>query len=714
MNGRTLGGLLVATAASGAHAQEVEPAAAPAVLPSVTVTATREARSPHDVPASVSRIDVQAANGARLGVQIADVLQGVPGLVARDRQNYAQDVQISVRGYGARASFGIRGVRLYVDGIPATLPDGQGQITHADLASASSIEVLRGPYSALWGNASGGVLLVDTAEGRGPASISAVLARGSFDSMRAGVVAQGGSDALGWIASASRFRTEGSRAHSAATRDVLNGKLTWRPSADTRLTWTANHVDVPQALDPLGLTRAAFEADPQGADAAAVAFDTRKSYRQTQTGLVLEHRLDSTQALRAMVYAGTRATTQFQAIPVTPQAAPTHPGGVIGLERRYQGADLRWTWRTTLLDGPASVIVGHTFDRLSEERRGWQNFSGTTLGVQGALRRDERNTVTSADPYLQATWAFAPRWRAEAGVRRSTVRLDSRDRYVTAANPDDSGRARDAATLPVAAVRHDATRDLALYVTAGRGFETPTLNERAYRADGDGGLNSELQPATSRSIEAGAKWRGGAWGDATFAAFETRTTHEIVTRSNVGGRATFQNAGRTTRRGVELGWQWRGDAHTAGNPWRAEAALTWLQARYRDAYTTCTGTPCTRPATPVPAGNRLPGIAPHTAYAALAWRPAEGWRWGVETRASGPVAVDDLNRDATAGHAVVGGHVGYARRVGAVDLDVFLRVDNAFDRRYAGSVIVGEGNGRYFEAAPGRHWTLGLDVTWGR
>lgn len=704
-------------AASAASASSAAPSAsAPQVLPAVTVTATRSERAAHDVPASITRVDVQAADDARMGVQIADVLQGVPGLVARHRQNYAQDVQISVRGYGTRASFGIRGVRVYVDGVPATLPDGQGQVTHVDLASAERIEVLRGPYSALWGNASGGVILVDTAEGHGPASVTLGLARGSFDSTRTGLVAQGGSDRLGWIASASRYETDGSRAHGAARRDLLNGKLAWRPVEGTTVTWTANHVNVPLAQDPLGLSRAAFDADPHGADPAAFAFDTRKTYRQTQTGVVVEQRLADTQTLRALLYAGTRRTEQFQAIPVAAQAPPTHPGGVIDLGRRYRGADLRWTWRPTVAGQAATLIAGYAWDRLDEDRRGWQNFvpnadgePGNTLGVRGALRRDERNTASSGDPYLQGTLALGPRWWLEAGVRRATVRFASQDRYVVPGNPDDSGRGAYRATLPLAAVRFAATADLSLYLSAGRGFETPTLNELAYRPGGETGLNLALRPATSRSLEAGAKWRNMGWGDLTVAVFETGTRDEIVTATNVGGRATFQNAGRTRRTGAEVGWAWQG-----AGAWRANAALTWLDARYRDDFAVCTSTPCTGAGTTVPAGNRLPGVARESASLAFAWRPERGWRWGVDGRASGRVPVNDPNSDAASGYAVLGGHLGYARRAGPFDLALFLRVDNALDRRYAGSVIVGEGNGRWFEAAPGRNWTLGLDLTYGR
>src|SRR3954468_2038786 len=182
----------------------------------VVVTATRTEALPFDVPASIDRIDGPGIRDSRLQVNISESLGGVPGLLARDRQNYAQDVQISVRGFGARSTFGIRGVRLYVDGIPATLPDGQGQLSNVDLGSADRIEVLRGPFSALYGNSSGGVIQVFTEEGTSPPTFTTSLTGGSDGTVRLGIKASGASGSFGYLVSASEFSTDGYREHSAA------------------------------------------------------------------------------------------------------------------------------------------------------------------------------------------------------------------------------------------------------------------------------------------------------------------------------------------------------------------------------------------------------------------------------------------------------------------------------------------------------------------
>jgi iron complex outermembrane recepter protein len=674
-------------------------------LPQVTVTATRTEAAPFDVPASVDVIDGDRLRAAgRPEINLSEGLGLVPGLVARDRQNYAQDLQLSIRGFGARSTFGVRGVRLYVDGIPATMPDGQGQLSNIDLASAGRIEVLRGPFSALYGNSSGGVLQVFTEPGDGPPTITAGVAVGSNGLLRPELRASGSTPGLRYTVSASRFSWDGWRDHSAARRDLGNARLDVDGGAGKTWTIVANTVNV-RADDPLGLSRAQFEANPRGVDPAAIAFDTRKTVRQTQLGVIHEYQLSPGERLRFMVYAGQRDTTQFQSIPVAPQANPLHPGGVIGLGREYAGADLRWTSRSTLLAAPLELVAGLAYDTLDEHRQGWQNFVGSTLGVQGALRRDEDNRVENLDPYLQGAWKFAPRWTLTAGVRHSSVRFSSSDRYVVGTNGDDSGGVRYSATLPAAGLMYALSPQLHVYGSWGRGFETPTFNELAYRPDGTAGLNFALRPSRSSNVEFGIKGRydlAGDWRSQWSAAlFHVGTSDEIVTRTNSGGRSTFQNAGATRRRGVELAW-----GATSDSGWLVQLAQTWLDARYAEAFASCSGTPCA-PAT-IPGGNRIPGTARAISAAEVAWRPPRGWGAGAELRHSSQVFVNDANSDAAPSFTTVAVHSGYVFEVNRWLLAATARVDNLFDRRYAGSVIVNEGNARYFEPAPGRTWTLKL------
>ena len=678
-----------------------------AQLAPVVVTATRIDTPPFDVPASIDLIGGDSIRRGRAQVNISESLGQVPGLLARDRQNYAQDVQISVRGFGARSSFGIRGVRLYVDGIPATLPDGQGQISNVDLGSTDRIEVLRGPFSALYGNSSGGVIQVFSEEGSGAPTLSFGVSGGSDGALRLSSKVSGASGGFGYVASVSRFTTDGYREHSAAERTLGNVKLSLLPDADSKLTLVANSLALPKAQDPLGLTRAQFEADPRSVDPSAKNFDTRKTVDQLQGGLIYERRLDANNALRALVYSGHRGTEQFQSIPVATQANPLHPGGVISLGRNYSGTDLRWTLKSTLAEMPFALVAGLAYDKLDEHRVGLQNFIGTTLGVAGALRRDENNEVSNFDQYLQASTQVTSALSVNAGVRHSKVKFASTDHYIAGTNPDDSGATQFSATLPVLGVLYALSPELHLYATAGRGFETPTLNELAYRPSGATGLNLALQASRSTSAEVGVKARLAGLGELTAAVFETHTANEIATLSNVGGRATFQNVGATKRTGFELGWS----AALAENL-RAQAAVTWLDARYRNGFSTCAGAPCVTPTQAVAAGNQIPGIANTAVFAALNWAPALGWRGGVEGRLLSRVYVNDANSDAASGFFIASANVGYGVRLGAWELNGFARADNLFDRKTIGSVIVNEGNSRYFEPAPGRTWTAGVSAAY--
>jgi iron complex outermembrane recepter protein len=680
-------------------------------LPQVTVSATRSEAAPFDVPASVDVIDGARLRAAgRPEINLSESVGLVPGVIARDRQNYAQDLQLSIRGFGARSTFGVRGVRVYVDGIPATMPDGQGQLSHIDLASAGRVELLRSPFSVLYGNASGGVLQVFTEPGQGPMAVTSSLAVGSYGLVRPELRLSGSTPQLGYVVSANHFSTDGWRDHSSASRPLANARLDLRPAEGSEWTVVANTVRV-RADDPLGLTRAQFDVAPRSVDPAALQFNTRKTVTQSQLGLIHEHRLAGGDRMRLMVYGGGRDTEQFQAIPVAAQANPLHPGGVIGLDRRYAGTDLRWTRQTSLAQGSLEIVAGLSYDRMEEHRLGWQNFSGATLGVQGALRRDEDNRVWNLDPYLQAVWNFAPRWTLTAGVRRSTVRFSSDDQFIVGVNGDDSGQVGYGATLPVAGLMYAWSPQLHLYAALGRGFETPTFNELAYRPDGTAGLNFALQPSRSDNLELGIKGHSSAgerlrteW---SAALFQTSTQDEIVTQTNVGGRSTFQNAGATRRRGLELSW-----SAALAPAWQFQLSQSWLDARYRDAFAACNAIPCAVPNQFIPAGNRIPGTAQSVSAAEIAWLPPRGWRAGAELRHSSQVYVNDTNTEAAPSFTTLAVSAGYVFDVRGWALSASARIDNVLDRRYAGSVIVNEGNGRFFEPAPGRSYVLKLAGTY--
>lgn len=692
-----------------AHAAESGGPRNVAELAPVVVTSTQIAQPLFDVPASVGLIDGDTLRDSRMQVNLSESLGGIPGILAQNRENYAQDLQLSIRGFGSRSTFGVRGLRLYVDGIPATMPDGQGQTSNIDISSAERVEVLRGPFSALYGNSSGGVIQVFTESGEGPPRIESSFMAGSNGQRRYGLKASGsngdGAGALDYVVSLNRYSTNGYRDHSAARKNLGNAKLGVALSDDSKLTVILNSVYV-KAEDPQGLQYDEFMDSPRSAAPNALLFDTRKTVKQTQGGLVYERRIDADNELRLMAYYGQRKTEQFQAIPVATQTPPSHSGGVIDLERNYGGLDARWTSRLQLAGRPLTLIGGIAYDVLREDRQGYENFVGTgsaqQLGVKGRLRRDETNDLWNIDPYVQASWEFADKWTVDLGLRYSTVNFRSDDRYIQAGNQDDSGSLRYRKALPMAALRYQATEDLNLYATVGRGFETPTFNELSYRSDGLAGLNLALQPSVNTSVEIGAKARLGN-SLLTAALFQTRTQDEIVAADSLGGRSTFRNAGRTLRKGFELSWQGELARH-----WQGVLAYTWLDAKYRDSFYAGSETP----ANLIPSGNRIPGIAKHALYASLNWAPPQGWRAGVEGRYLSKVYVNDSNDSAAPSYFTAALHAGYLWRFQHWEFNAFARVDNVLNKRYAGAAIINAGFDRYYEPAPGRNWTAGLHASY--
>lgn len=669
-------------------------------LARVVVTATRVERPLLDVPASVDVIDRDTIRDAQLRVNLSESLARVPGLVVLNRENYAQDLQISIRGFGSRSTFGVRGVRLYVDGVPATLPDGQGQVSHFPLSAAERIEVLRGPFSALYGNSSGGVIALTTVLKPQPFRAEISGAAGANTTWRVGANAVGGVDPYAFSADGGRFQTHGTRPHSAARRDSLN--LRWA-ALDTpigRLRLSLNALSMPQAQDPLGLTHAQFDADPDQTAAPALQFDTRKSTRQTTAGANLESQLAARTKLTTTVWVGTRAIEQFQAIPVGTQANPLSPGGVIDLARTFGGADVRATWEL----GRATATTGIDVEVMDEKRRGYENFVGTQLGVKGGLRRDETNRVESVDPYAQVEYRLSDAWRVHAGVRASQIDIRSRDHYIVGSNGDDSGDKSFSAVNPTAGVVYRPSERASIYLAYGRGFETPTLNELAYRPDGTAGLNTDLKAARSDNVELGAKLQ---WTPAllmTAALFTVETRDDLVVLSNSGGRSGYGNVAKTKRNGAEAAIDWR-----ASPRFSAYASVAYINARFDAPFRTCGPPPCLVPSLPVPAGNKLPAVPARTGFVEIRYHAS--WAdLGVQARAQSALFVDDRNSDHAAGYGVVSLKLARTTTLAGHGVRAFARVDNVFDRRYAGSVIVNESNGRFFEPAAGRTWLIGLDA----
>jgi iron complex outermembrane receptor protein len=673
----------------------------------VVVSASRAEQSSFDAPAAVQSINRDTIENAGPQVNLSESLNRVPGLTILNRQNYAQDLQLSIRGFGARSAFGIRGIRLLVDGIPATTPDGQGQGSSISLTSTDRIEVLRGPLALLYGNSSGGVIQAFTRDAPEQPELGAQYYVGSYGLRRSDWQYAGklgasadGKGGVGLVADYSTFGTDGFRDNSRTERKQFNGKLSFEPNEKTRVNVVFNQFDMPLAQDPVGLTTAQLAANPQQAGTNAIARGVRKIVLQNQLGSSLVHTIDADSSMTARGYYGTRENLQYQVgvVGVTPN------GAWVGLNRAYYGVGLQYNAQSRLAGTQVKWVAGYEFDRSGETRQ-----AGAAIGGQktGGLRRDEFNQAENSDLFAQATFLVSEKVSLIAGLRSSTVRFTSDDSFL--ADGNGSGSNSYQATSPVLGITWHASDSLNLYANYGKGFESPTLAEVAYTgsvAPLNPAFNTALNASQSQHFEIGAKWLPSAQSRLDFTTFQIDTTDEIVTLLNNGGNTSFKNAPGTRR----TGWELSGNALFTPN-WRATLAASQIDATYSQAFTSG--------ATAVAAGNSIPGIPQRFMFAELLWaqqalglarkRDApQGLQAGLEFTQAGRLFANDTNTVSTDGYATWNAKISHGWAVGSGSLTAYARVNNLTNERYVGSVIVNQAASQFFEPAPGRNWTLGL------
>jgi iron complex outermembrane receptor protein len=659
----------------------------------LVVTGSRYQASGWQLPFSVNRIDAEQATLGKPGVNLSEALGSVPGVVAQNRQNYAQDLQISSRGFGARSAFGIRGIKLLADGVPLSNPDGQGQAATFDLDTLERIEVLRGPFASVYGSNSGGVIQLFSRDGEGPPKLSLDTSLAAYGTSRTRVAAEGGNDKAGFIINRSNFETDGYRDHSGAILDKTFAKLTLYPDDASKLSLSVSELDQNDTQDPQGLTWAQVQNNRRAAAPSALLFNTRKTVDHRQFALNYE-RSFAAGTWQSTVYSGTRRVIQYQSIPVAVQTPASQSGGVIDFERRFHGIGNRWIQSFNLGSSLLTVTTGLDYDHSRDDRQGYENFVGSTLGVKGDLRRDERNEVTSLSPYVQAAWQLG-KLDLQAGLRHNQVEFEVDDRFLS--NGDDSGSVTYRELTPTLGASYALLPDLNIYASWGKGVETPTLNELSY-SGADNSFGFDLKPATSEQFEVGLKARLGEATSLQLALFQIDTDDELVVESASGGRSRFQNAAQTRRRGVELALESR-----LSETLRANLAYTQIDAVYSQDFTSNGRL--------IESGNHLPGIPARTLYGELAGQPLEWFSSSVEGLYRSKLYVEDSNTaKAAPSYALFNWQARFEQKAGALTFNQVLRIDNLLDHQYIGSVIVGDGNGRYYEPGPERAWYVGAGV----
>lgn len=632
-------------------------------------------------PFPVSVVREAEIRRARPGLALTDALSAIPGVQVDNRFNYALGERISVRGLGARAQFGVRGVRVLVDGIPATLPDGQTTLNHVDPAALGRVEVIRGPASALYGNASGGVIRLTTAPPPlAPLASEHRVLAGSNGLLRVESSVGGRSGAAAYRGYVSRLSFDGFREHASADNLNAGGMLQLARGADeVRLSFTAVRYD---ALNPGSLSDSLLRVDRGAAFARNVQQHTGEEGRQGQAGVWWRHPTGPG-ALEVAAYGLGRSIDN----PI--------PTSIIDLDRRVGG--LRASWSADA--GALRWLAGGEMEGQRDNRLNFANDAGQ----RGARTLDQRERVTSTSAFWQATAAMGA-MEILGAVRYDRFRFSVDDRLVAAGNPDDSGGRTMARVSPALGVSFAATERLALYANVATAFETPTTTELANRPDGAGGFNPDLEPQRTVSAEVGAKARLASWAWLEGAAYRARVADALIPFEVAGapGRVFYRNAGEAKHRGVEGSF-----VLTPRPGWTARAAYTWTDARFGRYVVNGDDRE----------GNPVPGVAPHRVDVSLLASPERGPFAGIDLRhvSSTPVADDDAEgRFRSPAYTLVDFRGGWeGARFGRVALSPFGGVMNLLDRDYNTSVTVNAFGRRYYEPGPGRTVYAGMSLTLG-
>lgn len=614
--------------------------------------------------------------GAR--VDVAEILQGMPGIQVDSRTNFAQDTRISLRGYGARSAFGVRGIDLLVDGIPLSMPDGQGQFSSVMLDQLETVQVLRGPMAVLYGNGAGGVIAAQTLiPENNAAQFGVAVGEDGFQKQQLNL--QGRQNNLGGSVAYSQMEQDGERPHAGAEREQLAAQLFYQYSNNVQLRVKHDLTDDPLLQDPLGLTPEQWRSDPHQANVAAENFDTRKSVRHQQTSLNVRQASGDLR-WQASTWAGTRDITQYLGFS---GESISGSGGVVDLDREFGGVNANISQDLIFMGRPSTATLGAEWMHMEDHRRGYVN----NLGIAGDKRRDEVGDVESQDVYSMLQMDLTDRWNIYAGVRHTRVEFDVDDAFIVppsdtnSGNPDDSGSRDYSNTAFASGARWTINTNWGISLGYGRGYETPTLTEMAYRTQG-AGLNTELDAADNKQYEMSLHFQNN-FSEIHATVFVIDTHNELVVDQSLNGRTSYTNAAATRREGAELFAR-----INMSDGWRLQFSAIGIDAVYAQGSFE---------------DNQLPGVAKEQYQWDVQYLPFADERLilsaGVHKRTA--VAANDSNEIVAPGFYRVDTGVEGKSDIQQFALEWWLKATNLTDENYVGSVIVNQSNGRAFEPAPG-------------
>ncbi|WP_447555484.1 TonB-dependent receptor family protein [Vreelandella sp. EE22] len=671
--------LLSAATASPAFAQA--PASPASVtLSTLEVSAPRLSRELYATPAAVSTLEGDEISQGQQRVRLDESLVRVPGVFLQNRDNFAQGQRIAIRGFGARAPFGVRGITVRVDGIPYTLPDGQAQLDAIDLDSAERIEVIRGPSSVLYGNAAGGVIDITTADGRSDPGSRVRVEAGSDGYQK--LALQNGGQNGDWShhVSLTGLNVDGYREQSSTEKYLLNAKLRRELGSERALTAIVNLLENPRSEDPGALNAREVARGRDQAAPNSLALDAGQNVDQQLVGLQYE---DLSAGAGELYLSGFFAKRDFE------QQLPYVGDSRLGYQRDYMGGSGEYHHEVALGTLPLTYIVGVDVARQEDDR--FRNDVSAT-GAVGEQVADEKQTATSTGVFAQGDLGLTEEVTFSLGARFDRVRLEVDDHYFN--DGDQSGEQTFNEWSGSAGLSYRYRPQHQAYINTGTAFETPTFSEFANPAGG--GFNPGVKPQKAWNREVGLRGYVAPLAlDYDLALFSVRVRDELVPFDE-GGRTFYQNAGNTDRDGVELalGWQF-------AQQWRLDSALTL--ARYEfDEFTT----PTERFD-----GNRIPGLPEQTWISQLTWERDDRFAT-LETEYIGDLLADNANEVEAESYWLVNLRVGDGWQLNESSrLNAYVGLRNVFDEEHYSNVRLNGTFGRYYEPAPGRSVYGGVEMS---
>ena len=650
-------------------------------LQAVTISSSRFIAKDIQTPLSITVIDQSRLQIGQSKMSIFESLGAVPGVFAMNSENFNQDLRISIRGFGARAAFGIRGIKVIVDGIPESIPDGTAKVGNLDVGTMERMEIIKGPSSGLYGNASGGVISIFTENPTSPfAEIQTQI--GAYGLQRYQFKAGQTINKFMYFVSASRLTSTGFRDHSALERNFFNGKLIYNFSENTKITFLANHINSPKAEDAGGLTQTDIDKNRRQARQQNIDFDASETFKQSRIALIFDQKINEKHALNGKVFYLNRDFASKQ---------PLEASGQIAFQRTFAGGGFNYQFTTNKY----RLKTGIDLENQQDNRQRYDNKKGE----RSTLRLDQIEEFRNIGIFLLQELNVLPTLKLSLNTRFDDIQLKISDKFLS--DGDQSATQSFQRFSPMLGLSFSPTVSSSIYTNISTNFETPSLNELSNNPLGTGGFNPSLNAQKSRNYELGYKGILGKKFRADISLFYIEVDDEIVPYQITGqvGRTYFRNAGLSERKGLELGLTYK---ILAG-------LTTYFNYTYSDfqykSYQTTAGKFD---------GNILPGIPKHNIYGEIRYFPRIGLYAIAQVRSISKIYADDANTAQNEGYITINLRAGYQYKIGNSQLEPFVGVNNVLNEIYNANVQINATASRYFEPAQGTFVFAGISLRFGK